>query len=129
MILSLLLIFLAGLCKALSDTISFKFGISKFSNLPYSYWNPVISWKNKYKNGDKKQGEKFLFSTTALCFTTDAWHLFNFLQYSFFTLAILTFPDFNFLPYALIDFIAAFFILKLTFSSGFTLGYNWIFIK
>lgn len=39
------------------------------------FWNPRISWVNKWKNGDPNQGEKFLFSSTILSFLTDGWHL------------------------------------------------------
>ena len=39
------------------------------------FFNPLISWRNKYKNGDPAQGPKFPFSTTALVWTTDFKHL------------------------------------------------------
>lgn len=35
------------------------------------YWNPNLSYKNKWKNGDYKQGEAFLFSSTALSFLVE----------------------------------------------------------
>lgn len=41
------------------------------------FWNPYESWRNKWKNGDRVQGEKFFGSSTFLVFTTDAWHLFK----------------------------------------------------
>jgi hypothetical protein len=41
------------------------------------FWNPNESWVNKWKNGDPAQGEKFPLSSTALVFTTDAYHLFR----------------------------------------------------
>ncbi|HWY97885.1 MAG TPA: hypothetical protein VNY36_02260, partial [Bacteroidia bacterium] len=34
-----------------------------------------VSWANKYKNGDPKQGPRYFQSTDALVFTTDAYHL------------------------------------------------------
>ena len=39
------------------------------------YWNPKESWKNKWKNGDNTQGEKFFGSSTFLVSTTDAYHM------------------------------------------------------
>jgi hypothetical protein len=40
-----------------------------------NYWNPLQSWPNKWLNGDILQGEKFPFSSTALVFLTDGYHL------------------------------------------------------
>ena len=45
-----------------------------------SYWIKDKSWGNKWKNGDKKQGEKFLGSSTIFVLFTDAWHLFGLLE-------------------------------------------------
>lgn len=39
------------------------------------FWNPAVSWKNKYKNHDPAQGPKFAGSTNVFVFTTDAYHL------------------------------------------------------
>lgn len=47
---------------------------SIFSNLNPNFWDPSVSWKSKYKDGDPKKGEKFLFSTTFLSFLTDSYH-------------------------------------------------------
>ena len=38
------------------------------------FWNPEISWTNKYKNGDPLQGAKFPGSTTIFVGTTDGYH-------------------------------------------------------
>ncbi len=38
------------------------------------FWDPSVSWRNKYKEGDPKQGPKFAGSTNMLVFTTDAYH-------------------------------------------------------
>lgn len=46
------------------------FGISNDN-----FWNPEISWKNKWQNGDPNQGEAFLGSSTIFVSTTDAYHL------------------------------------------------------
>ncbi|MBX2927008.1 MAG: hypothetical protein KF852_04170 [Saprospiraceae bacterium] len=40
-----------------------------------SFWNPDESWKNKWRNGDPEQGERFLGSSTVFAWSTDAYHL------------------------------------------------------
>jgi hypothetical protein len=40
-----------------------------------AYWNYEIAWRNKWKNGDPKQGEKFLWSSRMFATFMDGWHL------------------------------------------------------
>lgn len=40
-----------------------------------NFWNPALSWRNKWKNGDPAQGEAFLGSTSILIPFTDGTHL------------------------------------------------------
>ncbi|MOA36190.1 hypothetical protein D3C78_1576990 [compost metagenome] len=80
LLLSLLLIGLAALFNAASDTIDDFFQSSIFSRLNHSFWNPVISWRNKWKDGDKTKGERFIGSSTVFVFLTDGWHLSKFLH-------------------------------------------------
>ena len=73
-----LLFFFAGLCEAIMDKIQFHFDgtiFKKYGN--QLFWNPAISWKNKYKDGDPMKGEKFFLSKTLLVGFTDAWHMFK----------------------------------------------------
>lgn len=73
---SLTLIALASGANAVMDTLSFRFEQSVFAALPNrQWWDPQQSWPNKWKNGDRHQGEAFPLSSTALVATTDAWHL------------------------------------------------------
>lgn len=51
-----------------SGSIFSKFGI---------FFNPYESWRFKWKNGDKAQGERFLGSSTIFVWFTDSWHLFK----------------------------------------------------
>lgn len=44
-----------------------------------SYWAKAVSWKNKWKNGDPKQGERWFTSSTITVFLTDGWHLMQFI--------------------------------------------------
>jgi len=46
-----------------------------FPNANEQFWDAKLSQGNKWKNGDYKQGEKFLFSSTVLVWTTDGYHL------------------------------------------------------
>jgi hypothetical protein len=43
-----------------------------------TFWDETIAWKNKWKNGEKSQGEKFLGSSTVFSFVTSGWHLSQF---------------------------------------------------
>jgi hypothetical protein len=75
---SLLLISLAGLSEAIMDTLQFHYEKSIFSKFNNQYfWNPNISWKNKYLNKDPLQGRLFPGSTSLFVFLTDGWHLFK----------------------------------------------------
>ena len=76
----LLMFFLAGVAEAHMDTLQFHFYRSRFSSFNHSFWNPEISWKNKYKLNDPRYGPRFPGSTTIFVFVTDAWHLMKFLR-------------------------------------------------
>jgi len=68
--------FVSGFAEGTMDVISFHYDSFQkvHHNANPQFWNPQLSWKNKWKNGDKVQGEKFLGSSTFLVWTTDAWH-------------------------------------------------------
>ena len=65
--------------KAIQDKLQFHFDNSIFKNLG-TWWNPQESWKNKWKNGNKEEGEKFFLSSTLLVSLTDAWHFFGLIR-------------------------------------------------
>lgn len=71
-ILSVVFSILSGICKAVMDLSE----ESKIKGNPL-FWHKNKSWQNKWKNGDKKQGEKFWLSSTFFVAQTDAWHLFG----------------------------------------------------
>lgn len=75
--LTLIFVFLAAICNAIMDVITYRFNSSIFSKFVQLKWyiDPSMSWRNKYKNGDPNQGPVFPFSTTVLCVITDLWHL------------------------------------------------------
>jgi hypothetical protein len=69
--------FLSGLIDGTLESIKFHYcnGFkARFKNANDQFWNPDISWTNKYKNANPSDGEKFRGSTTALVCTTDAYH-------------------------------------------------------
>lgn len=70
-------VFLAGMCEGGAETLKFHYYKvkNKYPNLNETYWNPEVSWTNKYKNGDVKQGPRFFGSTTFLVWTTDGYHM------------------------------------------------------
>ena len=71
---------LQGLSKAVSDKLQFHYSTSVFnSSNPMSFFG-VDSWKRKYKNGEKSEGEAFPLSTSLLVFITDGLHFSNFIQ-------------------------------------------------
>ncbi|MGP8217408.1 MAG: hypothetical protein ACLQQ4_17705 [Bacteroidia bacterium] len=69
-------LFLSGMIDGTIESISFHYEGFKhcFPNANDQYWNPALSWTNKYKDGNPSFGPKFMGSTgTFVCFT-DAYH-------------------------------------------------------
>lgn len=66
---------MVGMCDGFVELIKHHYSKFKaiFPNINDNYWNPAISWENKW-NSDLKT-EKFFLSSTALVFLTDAYHL------------------------------------------------------
>jgi hypothetical protein len=79
--LSIICLIFASIFKALIDVLNSRFNVSVFNKIKNeklrNWFNPTISWKNKYKDGDSKKGPKFFLSTTVFVMFTDGWHLFN----------------------------------------------------
>ena len=73
---------LAGASDGLNQALQFRYAGFKrvFPKANDQFWNPAISWKNKYQNGDPAQGEKFPLSKSVLVFTTDGYHLTRFIS-------------------------------------------------
>lgn len=123
---------IAGIGKAVMDTLQFHFSSSVFKKLKGNYfWDPSISWKNKYKNKDPKQGEAFPGSTTIFVFVTDAWHFFQFLFLRFIFAAMVLLGLFARLsPWSwgnvYLDLLTAYIALSIIFGLTFTLFYKYI---
>ena len=82
-IIGYILVIIAGISEAVMDKLQFHYPKSIFSNFKkQQFWNPLISWSNKYKNGDEKLGHSFPGSTTIFVGFTDAWHLFKLINHT-----------------------------------------------
>ena len=75
------LVFFAGASKGFNETLTFhwKYFHRKFPNANVQWFNPAISWRNKYEDRDPNKGAKFPLSTSLLVMTTDQYHLNNFI--------------------------------------------------
>lgn len=73
---SALMIVCASASNAVMDVLWTRFDQSGFAHFEKQrqWLDPRISWKNKWKNGDRQQGEAFFLSSTSLAPLTDAWH-------------------------------------------------------
>lgn len=76
-----LFLFLAGVSNAFMDKTknASDWKNSRWWELPEDDWwykwaNPKVSWKNKWKDGKKENGPRFLLSSTFFVFITDCWH-------------------------------------------------------
>jgi hypothetical protein len=47
----------------------------RFPGADMNWWNPELSWPNKYRNGDPQQGPAYFGSTTFLACSTDGYHM------------------------------------------------------
>lgn len=76
------LVFFAGASKGFNETLMFHYDAfqARFPKANANWYNPQLSWKNKYKDGNPDQGAKFPLSTTMLVMTTDQYHLNNFIN-------------------------------------------------
>lgn len=63
----------SGLCKAVQDKISHHYDVSIFARWNPQFWNPTLSWKNKYHDWDGGDRRRKRLPVSL----TDAWHLFD----------------------------------------------------
>ncbi len=76
--LTLFLLVIAAICDAMMDHIEFRLPIQRDHPLRInSWWNPIFSQWNKYKNTEPEDGPAFPGSTTIFVWVTDAWHFFK----------------------------------------------------
>lgn len=115
--LSLIFVIFAAIFKAIIDTLQFHYNKSIFiKRKMQNWWNPEISWMNKYKDHDVSKGEAFLGSTTIFCWITDAWHFFQSLYLNFIFLAIVFFDPIIKTEILIWNLIISFIIYRVTFG-------------
>jgi len=68
--------FLAGAFNGVNQDLLFHYHEfqNTFPNADPQFWDPEVSWRNKYENGDPAQGEAFLGSNTVFAAFTDGYH-------------------------------------------------------
>ena len=73
---TVVLLYFSGFFNGYRDVLTYHYSEFKrhHSNANDQFWNPAISWTNKYKNHDPAQGPKFWGSTTIFVPVTDANH-------------------------------------------------------
>ena len=68
--------FLAGAVNGVNQDLLFHYHEfeNTFPRANPQFWDPSISWRNKYRNGDPSQGEAFPGSSTIFVGVTDGYH-------------------------------------------------------
>ena len=76
------LVFVGGSAKGFNETLHFNYKAFEiaFPGANERWFDPQISWRNKYKDGDPDNGPKFFLSTSVFVMITDQYHLNNFLH-------------------------------------------------
>jgi hypothetical protein len=105
LILSLGLIILGFIFKAICDNLKFHWPISIFNRPKLERWWGPSSWTNCYKDHDYTLGPKFFGSTTFLIMFTSAWHFFDFLRSIAFISAFTSYAFIHFWIYLVITFV------------------------
>lgn len=123
---------LSGICDAIMDTLSHHFDISIFKDKNKLFWNPSISWKNKYIDGDPKNGlvkwKILSIFVTKPVQLTDAWHFLKTMREIFNALAITSAGLISF-HYGILFLLGYIVVLGITRNNAFSLFYNKLLIK
>lgn len=119
--------FVAGAFEGVAETLKWHYwefeGVH--SGADEQYWNPSVSWVNKYKGGVSANGAKFPLSTTAFVWMTDGYHLMRFGKVSFLTVGLVLSPDLRGRKWYV--YILKTFVYTLSYSAGFHLTYSLIY--
>lgn len=76
------LVFVGGAAKGFNETLQFNYKIFEktFPGANEQWFDPKVSWRNKYEGGNPDNGPKSFLSTSVLVMFTDQYHLNNFIQ-------------------------------------------------
>lgn len=108
---TIFLLIISFSAKGIKDTLSFHYWKTKFKN--HQFWNPAISYMNKYK-----YKPKWLFKGP-LVFLTDGWHLMQFIELNSIIIAL----SIN-IASGLFSIIVTFIVIRLLYSIFFNLFYK-----
>ncbi len=90
---SVALTFVSGMADGTAEALKWHYDkVDQRYNLNDSYWNPAISYKNKYAGGITANGPKFPGSTTYLVWTTDGYHMARMVRNTSFVGAVVIHP-------------------------------------
>ena len=78
------LVFVGGAAKGFNETLHFNYKAfeNTFPGANNQWFDPQVSWRNKYEGGNPDNGPKFFLSTSAFVVVTDQYHLNNFIHKS-----------------------------------------------
>jgi len=113
---------LAGAADGIAESVKWHYdSFDKRFNAYDPYWDPNISWKNKYLNNDPLQGPKFPGSTTMFVWVTDGYHMTRMVKNTSMVGAVVIHPWKKQKWYwYLIEFVSYY----VTYNIGFTLTYR-----
>ena len=76
------LVFVAGSAKGFNETLQFNYKTFEkaFPGVNNQWFDPKVSWRNKYEGGNPDNGPKSFLSTSVFVMFTDQYHLNNFIQ-------------------------------------------------
>jgi hypothetical protein len=76
------LVFVGGSAKGFYETLQFNYRIFEktFPGANKQWFDPKVSWRNKYEGGNPDNGPKSFLSTSVLVMFTDQYHLNNFIN-------------------------------------------------
>ena len=76
------LVLVAGSAKGFNETLQFNYKIFEktFPGANKQWFDPKVSWRNKYEGGNPDNGPKSFLSTSVFVMFTDQYHLNNFIQ-------------------------------------------------
>jgi len=122
--LALILIVIAAVAKAIMDTLQFHFAVSRFVNLNPQFWDPSVSWKNKYSNVSTLTSKKLFWIIPYPVFLTDAWHLFQFIFLNTLFVGVILAVPIDCPTLTLEKLVTLFILLRVLFGVVFTVWYN-----
>ena len=76
------LVFIGGASKGFNETLQYNYRIFEktFPGVNDQWFDPKLSWRNKYKDGNPDSGPKYFLSTSVFVMATDQYHLNNFIH-------------------------------------------------